>query len=288
MDGLRSSKRTPKPSARALAASDSTPSTPDKTAKKGSSQSATITQKHVSDAERNDSEDEFDEKKESKEDSSESEGEKDLDDSASKRRKKAHAGEIQEPAEPVEITGNISLYSSAEMLKPANKRHASASSIMTFQCNVSYAKFDRALMQKIARLARLVVPPENDEIRAEFHVPRHVKNYVELYDIDDFKSMVRSAQKCKDPTVNIAVSLMQEDEKDKHADNEAEEAVKKKNGTRAGSMALSGTGHAVVIGFTGLSRNLGTIALRRLSVESSNQMGCKPQPATGSPLMPTP
>ncbi|KAJ6585988.1 hypothetical protein B0H19DRAFT_1060163 [Mycena capillaripes] len=119
------------------------------------------------------------------------------------------------------------------MAKPEKKRNATASGVMTFLSNISYFKFDRALLQKIQRLAKLVIPPENDEVRVEFQVPRHVKNYVELYDDDDFKTMIRSAKKCKDPTVNIAVSLMQDDEKTKDANDEKEEAAKKKKNKKS-------------------------------------------------------
>jgi hypothetical protein len=76
---------------------------------------------------------------------------------------------------PVEITVNISLFWSKEFAKDAKKRSATTSGIMTSQSNDSYRKFEHSFLAKVARLAQLVIPPDNDKVQVQFQVPRHVK-----------------------------------------------------------------------------------------------------------------
>ncbi|KAJ7930351.1 hypothetical protein B0H13DRAFT_2309593 [Mycena leptocephala] len=117
------------------------------------------------------SDDDFDEKKELERGTSDIEDE-DSDGEPPAKRQKHKSKENKPESEPVEITVNISFYSPKEFKKDVKKLNSIASGIMTFDSDDSYRKFEGKLLAK-----------------AQFSVPRHVKNFVELFDDDDYKTM---------------------------------------------------------------------------------------------------
>ncbi|KAJ6534056.1 hypothetical protein DFH09DRAFT_1092216 [Mycena vulgaris] len=107
-----------------------------------------------------------------------------------------------------DITINIVIYTTAEMKKGPKKREALNDSFMILSSSTSYYKFERTLLGKIGTLAKLGVPPEDDQVEIRFQIPCHVKNRLELDDIKSYKHMVTTTTKCKDPVVNLTVQLL--------------------------------------------------------------------------------
>ncbi|KAJ7351474.1 hypothetical protein DFH08DRAFT_806195 [Mycena albidolilacea] len=230
MANFRTSRRVSKPSARARAASNMPPS-PATSVKTTSECDSTIV---ISD---DDSLPAPSRKNRchtssTKSTASETECDDDLVDNDFDERKELECGNEEESEEtendkaepkPVEITVNISLFWSKEFAKDAKKRSATASGIMTSQSNDSYRKFEHSFLAKVAHLAQLY--------KFSFKFLAMSKKFVELFDDDDYKTMVRNATKCKDPTVTIAVTVAQEDSSKKAVSDE-EVGVKKKGSTQ--------------------------------------------------------
>ncbi|KAJ6457198.1 hypothetical protein C8R47DRAFT_1227531 [Mycena vitilis] len=104
---------------------------------------------------------EDDEAEEEDEGEEESEG-----DNVPKKRKKAAK---RDESPELEITYNISLFYPSEMEKPAKKRESYASGIMKLPDSVSSRIFDKKLLSKVAKIARLVYIDE-DDICVYFHI----------------------------------------------------------------------------------------------------------------------
>lgn len=94
------------------------------------------------------------------------------------------------------------------MRKNVKKRTAAASGFIKILDDVAYYKFNRRVLAKIGILAKLSAAPEDEDVRMEFQVPRHVINYIELDDTDSYDHMLANAKKCKDPAVNLAIELL--------------------------------------------------------------------------------
>ncbi|KAJ6470303.1 hypothetical protein DFH09DRAFT_1477815 [Mycena vulgaris] len=107
------------------------------------------------------------------------------------------------------ITFNISIFSSREMRKPVKKRYASFTGYLKLLENTTFRAFDRKLRAKVGSLAQLADSPEVDEIRTNFQVPRHVSISMELDYVDSYTHMLDNAKKCKDPTANLVIELLQ-------------------------------------------------------------------------------
>ncbi|KAJ7934349.1 hypothetical protein B0H13DRAFT_2305769 [Mycena leptocephala] len=119
------------------------------------------------------------------------------------------------------------------------KRVIAGSGVWTMLDGDSWHHFERKLLVKVAKLAKLAVV-EEDDIHIEYHVPRHVVNYVELDGIDGFKHMIKSATKCKDPVINLAVAIKAavDSKKDDSSDDDDDKKKKSKK-SRAKSKILS-------------------------------------------------
>ncbi|KAJ6552415.1 hypothetical protein DFH09DRAFT_1085900 [Mycena vulgaris] len=104
-------------------------------------------------------------------------------------------------AVPIEITVNIAIFSPTEMAKPAKKRTASAAGFMKITDDLTFRVFERKLTSKIIKLASLGYTPDDDDMRINFSVPRHVTQPLAIDDADSYKYMLSNAKKCKDPTI---------------------------------------------------------------------------------------
>ncbi|KAJ6545824.1 hypothetical protein DFH09DRAFT_1508674 [Mycena vulgaris] len=159
---------------------------------------------------RSDSEDELEEEVKTEEyiqRDEEEEEEDDEDDDVRPTKRQKKSASKQPPL--LFITFNISIFSSREMRKPVKKRHASFTGYLKLLENTTFRAFDRKLRAKVGSLAQLADSPEVDEIRTNFQVPRHVSISMELDDVDSYTHMLDNAKKCKDPTANLAIELLQ-------------------------------------------------------------------------------
>ncbi|KAJ7639649.1 hypothetical protein DFH06DRAFT_1138372 [Mycena polygramma] len=165
----------------------------------------------------------------SEEDEEDDEGEEEEDseeeDLPKKRKKRAQRDDS--PAAELEVTYNISLFLPSEMAKAPKKRASYASGIMKLSDSVSSRVFDKKLLAKVGKIAKLVYIDE-DDIRVYFQIPRHVTNPVALDEEDDYKVMLKSAAKCKDPVVNLAVEMVHEKKKKDDSDDDTGKVKKPK------------------------------------------------------------
>ncbi|KAJ7231395.1 hypothetical protein B0H12DRAFT_1239962 [Mycena haematopus] len=139
-----------------------------------------------------------------------------------------HIMNCEEDTPPTKITVNLSLYTAQDILKAPKKREAVGSAILKVDNQYSFRKFERTVLGKAARLAKIAVAPDPDdeEVVIQFQVPRVVVNFVSLDDLTAYDHMLESAQKLKDPVINIAIAF--EDIPVKKADADDNAAVKKK------------------------------------------------------------
>ncbi|KAJ7861087.1 hypothetical protein B0H14DRAFT_3619924 [Mycena olivaceomarginata] len=142
--------------------------------------------------------------------------------------------QVKEPAPPVEITYNINFFSVSDMSKLGKKPQPKGSAILKLLDNITFARFERKVLAKFCALAKIVVPPEDEEVEVKFQVPRQVVNYVSLDDEDAYKHMVTAALRGQNPSVNLAISYS-EDKVAPKSDVEEEKTTSKKNQARKAS-----------------------------------------------------
>ncbi|KAF8187232.1 hypothetical protein K438DRAFT_1764868 [Mycena galopus ATCC 62051] len=99
---------------------------------------------------------------------------------------------------PQPIIANISLYTTTEMQKPPKKRNPKASSVLKVMSDAKLYQFERKLYAK-----------------------------------DAYNHMVASALKAKDPTVNLAVAVVEDEPTKKPDDVQVEEGSSRKKGRKS-------------------------------------------------------
>ncbi|KAF8177513.1 hypothetical protein K438DRAFT_1845453 [Mycena galopus ATCC 62051] len=175
----------------------------------------------IEDEERREQEEQEEQDEEQEEDGSEEER-------PAKRRKAA-----KEPAPPAEITYHINFFATSDMSKLGKKPQPKGSSILKLLDNITFDRFEQKLLAKFCKLAKIAVPPEDDELDIKFQVPRQVVNYVSLDDEDAYKHMIASALRGQNPSANIAISYLEDKTASKSDVEEEKAAGKKKAGKKS-------------------------------------------------------
>ncbi|KAF8181468.1 hypothetical protein K438DRAFT_1841209 [Mycena galopus ATCC 62051] len=119
------------------------------------------------------------------------------------------------------------------MSKLGKKPQPKASAIMKLLNNIVFDRFERKLLAKFCTLAKIAVAPEEDEVEVKFQVPRQVLNYVSLDDEDAYNHMVAAALRGQNPSVNIAISYLEDKTAPKSDVEDEKTASKKKTGKKS-------------------------------------------------------
>ncbi|KAF7363157.1 hypothetical protein MVEN_00668200 [Mycena venus] len=96
------------------------------------------------------------------------------------------------------------------MAKQPSKRQA-VSGFFKLPNSTAFYCFEGKVVAKVVTIAKLVLPPDDDEYTLYFTVPRHMKDRIALDDSEAYDHMIAKALKCKDPTANIIVELKAEE-----------------------------------------------------------------------------
>ncbi|KAF7326738.1 hypothetical protein MVEN_02592700 [Mycena venus] len=158
-------------------------------------------------------EDNDEESAESKSRAAEEAADSDEEDPPPKRRKTSNAQKSTDSdGQPiVDITFNLSIFTSSEMAKQPSTKRQAIGGFFKLSSSAVFYRFEKKVIAKVVTIAKLVVPPEDDEYTLYFTVPRHVKDKIALDDSEAYNHLIAKALKCKDPTANIIVELKAEE-----------------------------------------------------------------------------
>ncbi|KAJ7603003.1 hypothetical protein DFH06DRAFT_1350731 [Mycena polygramma] len=145
----------------------------------------------------------------SEEDEEDDEGEEEEDseeeDLPKKRKKRAQRDDS--PAAELEVTYNISLFLPSEMAKAPKKRASYASGIMKLSDSVSSRVFDKKLLAKVGKIAKLVLLMRMTS-GSTSRSRDTLRTRVALDEEDDYKVMLKVPQNARIRWFNLAVEMV--------------------------------------------------------------------------------